>query len=229
MKNVDAKRYQDAQERTLKRSVNVAALVSVVAFYPELMRVDVQPLSMHRVNGKYQSQPPILAVPVVGTRGGGFIVRPWVREGDVGLVVYVDHDIDGIVLNGQESAPDTERNHATSDAVYIGGIVIENDPITGIEENAAVISTENGGVYMAITQDRIKMRGTLEIDGNVYAHGYINADSSIVASGNLTVSGNATLSGILMAGVDVKAGGISLSGHVHGGVETGAYTTAAPQ
>jgi len=147
MKNVDLKRYQDAQERTLKRSINVSALVSVVAFYPKLMRVDVQPLSMHLVNGTYQSQPPILAVPVAGTRSGGFIMRPWVKEGDVGLVVYVDHDIDAVLLEGKETAPDTDRNHATSDAVYIGGIVIENEPLVEFEEKAAIISTESGEVY----------------------------------------------------------------------------------
>lgn len=78
------------------------------------MTVDVQPLSKHLQNGKYESQPPILSIPVACTRSGGFIIRPWIKAGDVGVVLYLDHDMDSTVSGAKEAQPLTERNHATN-------------------------------------------------------------------------------------------------------------------
>ena len=36
--------------------------------------------------------------------------------GDVGILLYADHDIDRIAEAGQECQPNTERNHAEEDA-----------------------------------------------------------------------------------------------------------------
>lgn len=211
MNNVDPKRYQDAQDKKNRQSVNVAALVKVTAFNAATMTVDVQPLSQHLEGGEYQSQPPILGVPCSFTKSGGFIIRPWIAPGDVGLVVYVDHDIDKAVAGGQESKPNTERNHSTSDAVYIGGIVTGNAPVSGLPDGAAVIGTEDGETYIAITPGTITLVGDVEIQGNVHA------------TGDATIDGDETVGG------DTTASGISLVSHVHGGVEGGSGTTSQPQ
>lgn len=193
MNNVDPKRYQDAQDKKNRQSVNVAALVKVTAFNPTAMTVDVQPLSQRLDGGEYQSQPPILGVPCSYTKSGGFIIRPWIRAGDVGLVVYVDHDIDKAVSDGQESKPNTERNHSPSDAVFIGGIVLGIAPVGGLPADAVVIASEDGSVHLAVTSSGITIKGDVNVEG------------------------------------DVTANGISLTQHVHGGVESGPGTTSAPQ
>lgn len=211
MNNVDPKRYQDAQDKKNRQSVNVAALVKVTAFNAAAMTVDVQPLSQHLENGEYQSQPPILGVPCSFTKSGGFIIRPWIKAGDVGLVVYIDHDIDKAVADGQESKPNTERNHSTSDAVYIGGIVTGNAPVGGLPDGAAVIGTEDGSTYIAVAPGTITLVGTVEIQGDVHA------------------TGDATVDGSMTTAVDTTASGISLANHVHGGVESGSGNTGKPQ
>lgn len=90
MPNVKPYNYQQIHDRRLAESICVAAVVSVTAFDPAKMTVDVQPLSKHLQNGKYESQPPILSIPVACTRSGGFIIRPWIKAGDVGVVLYLD-------------------------------------------------------------------------------------------------------------------------------------------
>lgn len=111
MSAINEYEYQQIHDKRLAESICVAATVKVVAFDPAKMTVDVQPLSKHLQNGKYESQPPILGVPVACTRCGGFITRPWIKVGDTGVVVYLDHDMDSTVTGGKEAKPLTERNH----------------------------------------------------------------------------------------------------------------------
>ena len=119
--DVNQYNYQRIHDDKLRESICVAATVQVTSFDPAKMTVNVQPLSKHLENGKYESQPPILKVPVALTHCGGFIFRPWIKEGDIGTVVYLDHDMDATVTGGKEAKPLTERNHATTDASLCGG------------------------------------------------------------------------------------------------------------
>lgn len=143
--------YQQTQERKTAESVSVAALVRVMEFDPRKMTVDVTPISKHLENGEYQSQPPVLAVPVAVTRSGGYIVRPWVNAGDVGLVVYSDHDIDNAIEKGAETEPTTERNHSTTDAIYIGGVIAGDYTVPdSFTPNALVFGSEDGASTITI-------------------------------------------------------------------------------
>ena len=123
MSSANLYNYEEIRDRKLAESICVAATVSVLKFDKDKMTVNVQPLSKQLENGKYETPPPILQIPVAVTRIGGFILRPWIEAGDVGVVVYLDHDMDATVTGGKEAKPLTERNHATTDAVFIGGIV----------------------------------------------------------------------------------------------------------
>ena len=84
--DVNRYNYQRIHDDRLRESICVAATVQVTAFDPAKMTVNVQPLSKHLENGKYESQPPILKVPVALTHCGGFIFRPWIKEGDIGKI-----------------------------------------------------------------------------------------------------------------------------------------------
>ena len=77
MPELDSYKYQRIHDLKLAESVCVAAVVQVLEFDPAKMTVNVQPLSKQLENGNYESQPPILRVPVAVTRSGGFIFRPW--------------------------------------------------------------------------------------------------------------------------------------------------------
>ena len=94
---------RDQERREQAANVRVGALCRVEKFDPAAMRVDVQPLSKALDAGVYRTQPQILSVPVALVRGGGFVLRPCYKAGDVGVLLYIDHDIDRIAASGEES------------------------------------------------------------------------------------------------------------------------------
>lgn len=179
MSNINDYSYQRAHDRYLAASVFVAAIVSVMAFNPAKMTVDVQPLSKRLQNGKYETPPPVLGVPVSFTRSGGFVVRPWIKPGDVGVVIYMDHDIDRVMGSGKEEKPPTERNHSPSDAVFVGGIVAGGFSISGLPAESLVLATESGSSYVAVTSSGVEVCGDLQVNGKITATGDIVAESRV--------------------------------------------------
>ena len=175
MARMNEYKYQNVHDKKLAESVCVAAIVQVTAFNPSKMTVDVQPLSKYLQNGKYESQPPILSIPVAFTRSGGFIVRPWIKAGDTGVVVYLDHDLDSAVAGAKEAKPLTERNHAATDAVFIGGIVAGGFSVGGLPAESVALATEDGGVYIAVTKSGVQIAGDVTISGKVTAGGDVIA------------------------------------------------------
>lgn len=176
MPNINPYNYQKEHDRKLRESVSVAAVVQVTAFDPVKMTVNVQPLSKRLQNGKYESQPPILRIPVACNRCGGFIIRPWFKAGDIGVVVYLDHDMDSSVAGGKESEPATERTHAATDAVFVGGIVSGGYRVSGLPDESLVLAAEDGSQYIAITKDKVLIKGNVEVEGSIRASAGVNMD-----------------------------------------------------
>lgn len=179
MSGINEYEYQQIHDKRIAESICVAATVKVTSFDPAKMTVDVQPLSKHLQNGKYESQPPILGVPVACTRCGGFITRPWIKAGDTGVVVYLDHDMDSTVTGGKEAKPLTERNHATTDAIFIGAIVAGGYSSSGLPSDSLVLATESGGIYVAVSAAGITIKGDLTVNGKITASGDVLAENSI--------------------------------------------------
>ena len=179
MSVINEYQYQQIHDKKIAESICVAATVQVVAFDPAKMTVDVQPLSKHLQNGKYESQPPILGVPVACTRCGGFIFRPWLKTGDTGVVVYLDHDMDSTVSGGKEAQPLTERNHATTDAIFIGAIVAGGFSVSGLPANSLTLAAEDGSVYLSVSASGVAVKGDLTVSGKIIASGDVLAENSI--------------------------------------------------
>lgn len=189
MSSVNQYNYEEIHDRKLAESICVAVTVSVLKFDKAKMTVNVQPLSKQLENGKYETPPPILQIPVAVTRIGGFILRPWIKEGDVGIVVYLDHDMDATVTGGKEAKPLTERNHATTDAVFIGGIVSGDYTVPGIPDEAHVIAKEDGTIYVAVTNDQVKIKNEdTTADFNATSIEMKSTDMTITLAGKMVVT-----------------------------------------
>lgn len=171
--------YEKARDQRLAESICVAAVVRVLKFDSAKMTVNVQPLSKRLQNGKYESQPPILGVPVAVTRSGGFILRPWIKEGDVGVVVYLDHDLDSTVAAGKEAEPHTTRNHDASDAIFVGGIVSGSYSADKLPKDCLVLASEDGSTYIAVGKGGIEIHGSVTVSGTVTAYGDVLSNGSI--------------------------------------------------
>lgn len=196
---------ESAQRQVVKEQVHVSDMVRVDVFYPETLTVDVTILAQKQIDASYESQRPVVNVPRVVLQFGQFVIRPWYREGDTGILLYNDTDTDNAMADGSEGEPNTARNHAPEDAKFIGGIKVDAAQIpTGIPDEALVLCNEAGDVFFSIKDDQIQSKGEWNHEGNVNI------------KGTVTVTGG-----------DVIADGISLKNHTHPGDSGG--TTGRPQ
>lgn len=181
--------YQQIHDKKLAESICVAATAKVIAFDKKKMTVNVQPLSKHLEHGKYESQPPILRVPVVCLRSGGFVFRPWIKVGDVGVILYLDHDIDSTVTGGKEAEPLTERNHSTTDAVFLGAIVSGSYEVPDkLPETCHVIAKEDGTIYAAVTDEKVAVKnGDTTADINASSIDLKTQTLNFEASGDVNI------------------------------------------
>ncbi len=93
--------------------------------------------------------------------------------------------------------------------VIIGALYSDHGAANGDRAGLQRASFANGAV---IEYDRDANQFTMNLGGG-----------SIVIKGAVTITGDVTVSG------DVEAGGISLTSHRHGGVQSGGSTTGGPQ
>lgn len=152
--------YENQEKKDTIGSVLVGCFCKVEKFDPAKMTVDVQPLSKVLDGGVYRTPPQVLGVPVALIRGGGFVHRPWYVAGDVGVLVYMDHDIDRIMDSGQECQPNTERNHSDEDAVFVGAFVPASNILKGLPDEALVMATDGGNIQVAITKDKVTIKNS---------------------------------------------------------------------
>lgn len=112
----------EANERRILQNIKVADLVQVTAFNKDKMTVDVKPLVKRNISGTYVSPPPILSVKVVYVPmvADDVVLKPNIRAGDLGVVVYLDLDSDSAISSGAESQPTSIRLHSGDDAVFVG-------------------------------------------------------------------------------------------------------------
>lgn len=198
-------------EAAVKQSVKVSDLVQVTKFDPERLTVDVQPLVKADIDASYESQRPIVNVPVMCLTFGRFTVRPWYEPGEIGVILYNDSDTDNALSGGSETEPNTPRNHAPEDGKFIGGIKADSMPLpAGIPDEALVLCNQAGDVFFAIMDAEIKSKGEWNHEGDV------NIEGNVTVKGNVTVTGG-----------DVVADGISLKRHTHPGCQGG--TRGQPQ
>lgn len=160
-----------AHDEKLTRSVRVSILARVEAFDPGTMTVNVQPLVKTNIDGKFESQPMLVGIPVGTLCMGDFVIRPWYKRGDVGIVIIGDSDMDLALESGEEAEPNTTRSHAPEDGVFYGGIGTKGKIPKGLPDNALVLAAD--GTYLAVTPGGIEIKGTLTVDGivmNTHTH-----------------------------------------------------------
>lgn len=99
-------------------NVSIPAVVlsvqdSTVTVRPSIAKPHMKP------NGTrtYQQTTEIESVPIVGISGGGFSINLPLKEGDKGLLIFCDYDIDAWLNN--ELEPYTARTHDQNDCFFI--------------------------------------------------------------------------------------------------------------
>lgn len=163
--------YEDAKKQADAAGLCVADVVKVLAFDEAALTVDVQPITRYPDEDTFQTKPPVLAVPVATIYGGGFVIRPVYKAGDIGVVVYLDRDSDAVIAGGAEADPNTERLHSGDDAVFVGGIRTGGSSISGHPAGSLSLGTADGGVYLSVSPSGIDIKGNVTITGDLTVTG----------------------------------------------------------
>lgn len=152
-----------------RAAVRVSMPVKVLAFYPDKMTVDVQPLVKEKIDGQYASAAPLIGLRVACLCAGSYTIRPWYKRGDIGWVIVSDFDADAVLQTGAEAEPNTARNHAPEDGLFIGGVCPAGKAPTGLPSEAVVLAA--GGTYVAVKEDGVTINGNVTISGMLSASG----------------------------------------------------------
>lgn len=148
--------------------------------------------------------------PLYFPRGGGFSLTFPVKQGDECLVIFASRSIDDWWQSGKGQTPYDLRQHDLSDGIAFVGLTSSARPLADISEQGAQLRSDDGGAVIDLQNDAITMT--------------VGSCVMRLTSSGLTVSG-----GTVSSDSDVLAKGISLSGHVHPGVQSGSATTQKPE
>jgi len=184
----------------------------IESFDPIACTCSVQPALKGQVAdelGNFKSAPlPVLVdVPVIFPRGGGCTITFPVKAGDECLVIFSDRCIDFWWQNGGVQEPVDQRQHDLSDAFAIVGPQSQAQKISGISTSSLQVRTDDGSSFIELMQG-----------------GNVNITTPL-----LTVNGNVQVNGTVTSTGDQVAKGISQTGHVHSGVQSGSSQTGGPQ
>lgn len=191
----------------LKQDLDDMLPARVIAYDRATNRAQVQPLIV-MVNTLNQQIPraQIASVPVLQIGGGGFVISMPIKTGDLGWIKANDRDITFFLKNYAQAAPNTQRRHKFSDAVFIPDSFMKDVVINAEDEDNLVIQNLDGTVRIAIWGDKVK----------------ITAPEIVLDTPLVSCTGDVVAAG------DVVANGISLHDHLHGGVMVGSSNTGVP-
>ncbi len=202
----------EAHGDNLSTNLRVAMPGTIKSFDPNTVTCTVQPAIKGAITGqtgKVSSVklPLLVDVPVIFPRGGGITLTFPIRAGDECLVVFADRCIDFWWQSGGEQEPVDPRQHDLSDAFAIIGPQSQKYKISGISTTSTQLRTDDGASFIDIDRG-----GNVTID-----------------TPQLTINGQVQINGTVTSTGDQVAAGISQTGHVHGGVQSGGSNTGAPQ
>lgn len=178
-------------------------------------------------------------VPCLMSGGASNYATFELSEGDQGMLLVCDRDLDNFKASqGANGVCNTACIGSLKDAIFIPGLFLPQSNGVSISSttqiNAKVGSTTFIMTPASITMncagaEIIMQNGNIVLNGNVIINNAVTIGQDGNVSGNLTIDGGITTTQNIQSNSDVKAGSISLSGHVHGGVETGGGETSGPQ
>lgn len=196
-------------------------------------------------NYKAVTLPVLPDVPVVFPRGGGATLTFPIKEGDECLVVFACRNIDSWWQSGGVQIPADSRSHDLSDGFALMGVMSQARKISGISTKTTQLRSDDGSTYVELDHAGKKVNilapngVTIKTSNTVYIEaakgvdikGDVRVDGNVQVSGNINTlgGGEMTSTGNINTIKDVIASGISLTKHVHGGVQGGNSNTGTPK
>lgn len=182
--------FHDQRERT-----HTALLCRIEKYDPVSMTADLKPLVKEHYDVTGQSEyehtelEEIKNASVACLRAGErHLIRPPYKVGDTVLAVCSERSIDNVIETGEVSEQVGSRRHSLQDALVIGGVTIEPDPMPGEHAEDLLIcktSGQNIDAKIVIKDDNSDIE--IYTENDIYTHSegdtYITADGIVYISG----------------------------------------------
>lgn len=170
--------------------------VATPAFLAEDMNSDTQTVTVQiaiqervrtRLGKQWWDVPPIINVPILVPRGGGFSVTLPLKKGDQGLLIFCDTCFDTWWQNGQDNAPTAQnwqqlsrsgptpsgsqiqfelRRHHVHDCGFFPGMWSQNNVLGNYSTNSLQIRSDDGNTIIDVAEGGVTVTG-----GNVTLSG----------------------------------------------------------
>lgn len=182
-------------------TVEMSFVASIVTFDKAKMRATIRPLLVSTVTGAELKKPDIVSVPDIQNvpvemlYGGGFYIRPDYAFNDLVHVSCYGSPIQAPVESDGRANSKVMRFQLNSCSVT-SGLIRKGVTVPAAWSSQAGLLIGKGGVYISFDATSVKVKGNLNVDGDIVATGDIDAV-------NVSASG------------DVTAGLISLKNHTH--------------
>ena len=169
-------------------------------------------------------------VPIVWPKAGGYSLTFPIKAGDECLVSVASRAIDGWHQSGNISKQIESRMHDLTDSFAIFGVASAPNAVGAVSTDSVQLRNDSGQTFVEINDSGdIKLSSPTKITLDtpiVYVTGQIENIAGAHSGGNY----DATFLGNIHASDDVTAQGtsISLTNHVHTGVEPGGGDTGPP-
>lgn len=201
-----------------KKSLYTAIPAFVTAFDPKYQTAQLQ-IAIKQIDylGNQVDCPIILECPVLQT-GGNWLLETQIDAGTEGLAVFSQRCIDAWLQTGGVAQNPIMRVCDIQDAFFIAGFRSNPKAIPSFANNGIRIRNRQGSHYVWLKKD-----GTIEAKND-------NGSIVIESGGTVKINGKVTIdtAGNVTTPADMKASGISLNSHVHGGISRGGSSTNSP-
>lgn len=205
-------------------TVYTSLMSKVLAFYPETMRADVQPLlKTLDINGIEQDSSATTNVPVIFPNSGDFYIRTPLVPGDLVLVQYSTVALDYILESDRPVNPTIKRRFSQKDGMVLGGYRYDGG------EKTLSGSSKDMIIHRRSTDTIIKFTesGNIEISGakTVSAQcekALIDSSDTLIKSKQVTIDaplttfkGQVVVEQTLTGGAIKSKAGKDLDNHTH--------------
>lgn len=184
--------------------------------------------------------PLLVDVPVVWPRAGGFAITFPIVINDEVLVIFSSRCLDAWWQQGGVQPQAEPRMHDLSDGFAILAPTSQPKKLSAVQTDGMEMRTEDRGTYIRLTVGTIFIKGNIVHEGNVNQTGNTLRTGTLQNTGLIRGQSGLTVDQTIAAGAVTLAGDIVHTGlltsntkdigstHTHGGVQTGAGNTGAP-
>lgn len=129
-------------------NINVSMIGKIQDYDSKTNTATIIPLHMTE-NEEYQ---PLTMVPIGYFNLGGYKFKIKPLKGDIVILVFIDYDIDNILIDGQTKTANTERRHSLEDCIALPlSVNFLNNSYNASED--LTIEKEGGQSYIKITKN----------------------------------------------------------------------------